>query len=142
MPAPARSIPGHRSFPPLFACRWEASTKAIRNVDFSPAHSDGVLFSCDEGGACKLWSVDNGEEIAQLAAPPGGSALWGTDTAGRSGSAGWQATHAPGANPSCGAEAEPDGARARRPGDNAERGAGMSRAECVHHRLMRHAFPP
>ncbi|KAL4422678.1 hypothetical protein ABPG75_008875 [Micractinium tetrahymenae] len=50
--------------------RWEASSKAIRNVDFSQAHSDGVLFSCDEGGACKLWSVDSGAEIAQLAAPP------------------------------------------------------------------------
>lgn len=49
--------------------RWEASPKAIRNVDFSPAHSDGVLISCDEGGACKLWSADSGEEIAQLAAP-------------------------------------------------------------------------
>lgn len=61
--APERASP--------FPSRWEASAKAIRNVDFSPAHSDGVLFSCDESGACKLWSVDRGEEIAQLTAPPG-----------------------------------------------------------------------
>lgn len=52
--------------------RWQASDKAVRNVDFSPAHNDGVLFSCDEAGACRLWDAAAGEEIAQLAPPPGG----------------------------------------------------------------------
>ena len=54
------------------APRWQASDKAIRNVDYSAAHSDGVLFACDEGGACKLWAADSGEHIATLEAPPGG----------------------------------------------------------------------
>ena len=52
------------------AARWEASPKPIRNVDFSPAHGDGVLLACDEGGACRLWDLE-GHEIAQLAAPAG-----------------------------------------------------------------------
>lgn len=50
--------------------RWEASQKAIRNVDFSAAHADGVLISCDEAGACRLWVADNGELIAELQSPP------------------------------------------------------------------------
>lgn len=55
----------------LPAPRWEASQKAIRNVDFSAAHADGVLISCDEAGACRLWVADNGELIAELQSPPG-----------------------------------------------------------------------
>lgn len=55
----------------LPAPRWEASQKAIRNVDFSAAHADGVLISCDEAGACRLWAADNGELIAELQSPPG-----------------------------------------------------------------------
>lgn len=43
-------------------------------MDFSPAHGDGVLFSCDEAGACRLWNAGTGEEIAQLAPPQGGGA--------------------------------------------------------------------
>lgn len=58
--------------------RWEASQKAIRNVDFSAAHADGVLISCDEAGACRLWAADNGELIAELQAPPGVLAGSGT----------------------------------------------------------------
>lgn len=50
--------------------RWQASEKAIRNVDFSAAHSDGVVASVDESGACKLWSVASGELVAQLQPPP------------------------------------------------------------------------
>ncbi|KAL4852880.1 SEC12-like protein 2 [Chlorella vulgaris] len=50
--------------------RWQASAKAVRNVDFSGAHSDGVLFTCDEAGACRLWDAATGDEIAQLEVPP------------------------------------------------------------------------
>jgi hypothetical protein len=77
--SPAHSWPDHGRMtcrPPCPArCRWEASGKAIRNIDFSPAHSDGVLFSCDEAGACKLWSADSGAEVAQLQPPPGKQVL-------------------------------------------------------------------
>lgn len=54
--------------------RWQASEKPIRNVDFSTAHSDGVLFTCDEAGACKLWDAHSGAEITQLQ-PPAGEGL-------------------------------------------------------------------
>ena len=49
---------------------WQASpSKAIRNVDFSGAHSDGVVFTVDESGACKVWDASSGEEVAQLQLP-------------------------------------------------------------------------
>jgi WD40 repeat protein len=50
--------------------RWQASPKGLRNVDFSAAHSDGVVASVDESGACKLWDVASGEMVAQLHPPP------------------------------------------------------------------------
>ncbi len=40
-------------------------------MDFSAAHADGVLISCDEAGACRLWAADSGELIAELQAPAG-----------------------------------------------------------------------
>eukprot|EP00887_Chlorella_sp_A99_P000209 scaffold13.g209.t1 len=49
--------------------RWQASERPIRNVDFSAAHGDGVLFTCDETGACKLWDAATGDEITQLQPP-------------------------------------------------------------------------
>lgn len=49
--------------------RWKASEKAVRNVDFSAAHSDGVLCTVDESGACKLWHVTGGELVTQLQPP-------------------------------------------------------------------------
>lgn len=68
LPAPcAPSLP-----PAPTHTRWEASTKAIRSVDFSAAHADGVLAACDEGGACRLWSAHSGELIAELQPPQGG----------------------------------------------------------------------
>lgn len=50
----------------------QASEKPIRNVDFSAAHSDGLLFTCDEAGICKLWNATSGAEVAQLQPPAGG----------------------------------------------------------------------
>jgi WD40 repeat protein len=67
-------------------CRWQASAKAVRNVDFSGAHSDGVLFTCDEAGACRLWDAANGDEIAQLEVPPGGFVGVEASAVGRRGS--------------------------------------------------------
>jgi len=49
--------------------KWHASEKAIRNVDFSSAHNDGVVASVDESGACKLWNSTTGELIVQLLPP-------------------------------------------------------------------------
>jgi hypothetical protein len=71
LPTDGLNMGAHFAVPCPAGCRWEASAKAIRNVDFSPAHNDGVLFSCDEAGACKLWSADSGAEVAQLQPPPG-----------------------------------------------------------------------
>ena len=50
--------------------RWQASEKSIRNVDFSAAHSDGVVATVDESGACKLWDAAAGDLVAQLQPPP------------------------------------------------------------------------
>lgn len=50
--------------------RWQASEKGIRNVDFSAAHSDGVLASVDESGECKLWDVASGALVMKLQPPP------------------------------------------------------------------------
>jgi len=49
--------------------KWIASEKAIRNVDFSSAHNDGVIVSTDESGACKLWDIASGELVTQLQPP-------------------------------------------------------------------------
>jgi len=49
--------------------KWKASEKAIRNLDFSVAHSDGVVVSTDESGACKLWNVASGDLVTQLQLP-------------------------------------------------------------------------
>jgi prolactin regulatory element-binding protein len=49
--------------------RWQPSTKAVRNVDFSAAHADGVLAAVDESGACVLWDVASGEEVGRLQPP-------------------------------------------------------------------------
>lgn len=49
--------------------KWKASEKAIRNIDFSFAHNDGVVVSTDESGACKLWDIASGELVTQLQPP-------------------------------------------------------------------------
>ena len=49
--------------------KWSASEKGLRNLDFSAAHSDGVVASVDESGACKLWDVSSGGMVAQLQPP-------------------------------------------------------------------------
>lgn len=50
--------------------RWKASEKAIRNLDFSYHHDDGILSSVDESGACILWLVAEAEAISRLQPPP------------------------------------------------------------------------
>lgn len=65
-----RDWPGLRS-----RRRWQASEKPLRNLDFSAAHSDGVVCSVDEAGACRLWDVKSGELVAHLQAPAG-AARW------------------------------------------------------------------
>ena len=48
---------------------WKVSEKAVRNVDFSAVHNDGVLSSVDESGACKFWGLGDGELVWELHAP-------------------------------------------------------------------------
>ena len=49
--------------------RWQGSQKAIRNLDFSSAHADGVIAAVDESGSCILWNVSDGEMLTQLSPP-------------------------------------------------------------------------
>ncbi|KAK9832796.1 hypothetical protein WJX81_001956 [Elliptochloris bilobata] len=44
---------------------------AFRDLDFSPAHSDKVLATTSEDGACVLWAWDAGVRAEQLELPPG-----------------------------------------------------------------------
>lgn len=60
-----------REWPELqVAASWQASPdKAIRFVDFSDPHGNGILFTTDESGAACLWNTDDGEKVTQLSAP-------------------------------------------------------------------------
>lgn len=64
------------SWPALTSLRrWQASTKGLRNVDFSAAHNDGVLTSVDESGTrVVVWASEGnpaGEPpLAELVPPP------------------------------------------------------------------------
>jgi prolactin regulatory element-binding protein len=51
--------------------KWTVGEKAIRNIDFSKAHSDGILVTVDESGACQLWETraGGGTEVARLSPP-------------------------------------------------------------------------
>lgn len=51
--------------------KWTVGEKAIRNIDFSKAHSDGILVTVDESGACQLWETrgGGGSEVARLSPP-------------------------------------------------------------------------
>lgn len=49
--------------------RWQASKKAIRNLDFSSAHSDCVIAAVDESGSCILYNVSDGQVLTQLSPP-------------------------------------------------------------------------
>jgi hypothetical protein len=51
--------------------QWQASPKAIRNVDFSAPHGDRVIAAVDESGGCTLWAVDTAEAVARLEPPAG-----------------------------------------------------------------------
>lgn len=49
---------------------WKVSSeKAVRNIAFSTGHSDGIVITVDESGACQLWETDKGIEIARLSTP-------------------------------------------------------------------------
>ena len=43
--------------------------RAVRNIDFSSAHNDGVLFVVDDSGKCSLWSTDKLEYMSNLTGP-------------------------------------------------------------------------
>jgi len=49
--------------------RLEASIKEIRNVDFSKAHSDGILCIVDDSGKCTLWNVDEKARVLEISTP-------------------------------------------------------------------------
>jgi len=43
--------------------------RAIRNIDFSSAHNDGILFVVDDNGKCSLWSTDKLEYMSDMTGP-------------------------------------------------------------------------
>lgn len=43
--------------------------RAVRNIDFSSAHNDGVLFVVDDNGKCCLWSTDKLEYMSNMTGP-------------------------------------------------------------------------
>ena len=43
--------------------------KAVRNVDFSSAHSDGIVLAADESGSCSLWNMEDMQMLCLLEKP-------------------------------------------------------------------------
>lgn len=43
--------------------------KGVRNVDFSPAHNNGILIAVDESGSCSLWNLEDGRHMCNLEKP-------------------------------------------------------------------------
>ena len=47
------------------------TTKGLRNVDFSVAHDDRLLFACDEWGSCFVYDVETLKVVGELGKPDG-----------------------------------------------------------------------